>query len=106
MSSFEFTGGDIWCGRAVARKVCEVEPRSRLVVTGTICGAEVIEVGGSRSGSYLLDDGTGTVDLVFLGRPRVQDLSCGTRCTIEGTARLDHGGLVVWNPLYRIEAPS
>lgn len=103
MSNFEFTGADTWAGRSVAGKVSEAGPRVRLVATGNICGFSLIDIGGSRSASYRLDDGTGQVDLVFLGRPRVAGLSCGTRLTIEGTCRMEQGKLTVWNPLYRIE---
>jgi hypothetical protein len=74
------------------------------MATGTICDSDVTDIGGSRSGSYTLDDGTGKIEPVFLGRPSVAGLQRGTRCTIEGTARLDHGELVIWNPLYRMEA--
>ena len=106
MSSFDFTEGDTWYGRPVARRISQAGSRGRVVVTGTVRGAAVIDTGGSRSGSYVFDDGTGMIDLVFLGRPTVRGLSCGTRCTIEGTARLHQGKLVIWNPLYRIEVPS
>ncbi|MBV9659634.1 MAG: hypothetical protein JO337_00600 [Acidimicrobiales bacterium] len=103
MSSFDFTEAGTWAGRSVARKISQAQPRGRLVVTGTISGAGVVDIGGSRSGSYTLDDGTGQVELVFLGRPKVAGLSCGVRLTVEGTSRMDRGKLVVWNPLYRIE---
>ena len=51
----------------------------------------------------LLDDGTGEIGLLFLGPPSVAGMVVGTRCTVEGTARIAGGRLVVWNPLYRIE---
>ena len=73
MSTGEFTQAACWGGRPVARKIADVVPRGRVVVTGE------------------------------LGRRSVAGLAVGTRCTVEGTARMEDGRLVVWNPLYRIE---
>ena len=52
----------------------------------------------------LLDDGAGEIGLLFLGRRGVAGMVVGTRCTVEGTARIEGGRLVGWNPFYRIEA--
>lgn len=49
-----------------------------------------------------LDDGTGRIDLLFLGRDHVPGFLPGARCHVEGTARMDHGRLAIWNPLYRL----
>jgi hypothetical protein len=47
--------------------------------------------------------GTGQLGLVFHGRRVAAGIVVGTRCTVEGTARMADRRLVVWNPLYRIE---
>jgi RecG-like helicase len=103
MSSFDFTDGDKWNGRTVGRKIADVEPRAKLVVTGLVLHQCTKRVGGSLSGLYVLDDGTGQVDLVFLGRPSVAGLEVGACVTIEGTVRSESDRLVVWNPVYRLE---
>jgi len=81
--------------------------RSRVAVGGVIVSvvepAEEIRSPRPRGYRCVLDDGTGQIDLLFLGRDRVPGLSVGARCHIEGTARMDHGRLTVWNPLYRLE---
>jgi hypothetical protein len=46
------------------------------------------------------------LDLLFIGCARVPGLVAGTRCTVEGTVRTEGTLLVVWNPLYRIDAPA
>jgi hypothetical protein len=68
------------------------------------------KVGSSKDGSpaslgyrCTLDDGTGQVDLLFIGRRLVSGLTVGARCHVEGTARMDRGPLTPWNPLYRLE---
>ncbi|MDA8315511.1 MAG: hypothetical protein ACP5PM_05300 [Acidimicrobiales bacterium] len=51
----------------------------------------------------LLDDGTGTITLRWLGRTQVPGISTGTSVTVEGTVVDQHGLLVLLNPMYRFE---
>ncbi|HEX4863753.1 MAG TPA: hypothetical protein VFV02_06755 [Acidimicrobiales bacterium] len=103
MSTHEFNYGESWKGQPIARKVIDAEPRGRAVVTGLIVDVDRIFVGGNASGRFVLDDGTGQVELVFLGRPNVAGLSFGTCLTVEGTVRIEDSRILIWNPLYRIE---
>ena len=103
MTDFEFTESDRWGGRPVVRKVSEVEPRVRLVATGLVVSARTQDVGGSLSARYTIDDGTGQVDLLFLGQPSVGGLSAGAVVTVEGAVMSDGTRNVIWNPMYRIE---
>ncbi len=64
---------------------------------------EKVAVGGIDSYSCVLADGTGEIGLLFIGRRTVVGLTQGARLTAEGTARMDGGRLVIWNPLYRLE---
>ena len=102
MSSFELTSESFWCGRPIARQVRDVRPRSRLVVTGTISAAETVSVGGSPTYRIVLDDGTGELDVLFLGRRTIAGLAVGAHCGIEGTAQEKGGRFVVWNPRYKL----
>jgi hypothetical protein len=80
--------------------------RCRVAAGGTIVSASLWsrEEGGANALGYrcVLDDGTGRIDLLFVGRYRVAGLVPGARCHVEGTARMDHGRLTLWNPLYRL----
>ena len=84
--------------------------RSRVAVAGTIVSIRGSVEGTGRSMSLgyrcVLDDRTGRIDLLFLGRDRMPGLSVGARCHVEGTARMDHGRLTVWDPLYRLDPPG
>lgn len=93
-----------WVGVRVARRIGDAAPRSRLRVTGTVTAVEVTTVGGSVSLRCFLDDGTGQVALLFLGRREVTGMQRGARCTAEGTVQKEGGQFVVWNPIWRIEA--
>lgn len=101
----EFTGSCGWGGRRVARRITEGRPRCRMVVSGCVLEHATIRVGDALSGVYTFDDGTGSVDLIFLGRAVVAGLREGVWCTIEGTAQPGPDRLVIWNPLYRIDPP-
>ena len=104
MSPDGFTTSDTWGGLPVAREVSAAGPRSRVVVSGVIRSACTTVTRGRSSYECTLDDGSGRLVLLFVGRRRVPGLLAGTRCRIEGTARWEDDRLVVWNPIYLIEA--
>jgi len=103
MSSFEFTDAATWADRPIARQVVDARSRTRVVVTGTIRAAQAVTRGTSPAYCCTLDDGTGQLELLFLGRLSVAGLAVGIRCRVEGTVQSEGDRLVVWNPLYRIE---
>ena len=56
------------------------------------------------SGSWLeatLDDGTGSVVAIFMGRPSIPAVHPGALLELEGTIAEDHGRRQTLNPLYR-----
>ncbi|MST31699.1 hypothetical protein GHK86_03015 [Acidimicrobiaceae bacterium USS-CC1] len=106
MSCFTFAEGDTWGGRPVARAVRDARTRARVVVTGTISAVEVVAHGIGPACCCTIDDGTGRLDLLFLGRRSMPGLGVGARCRVEGTVLAEGGRLVVWNPLYRLEDPT
>jgi len=87
----------------VARTIAAAAPRQRVVSTGTVREVHIVDVGPAASCSAVVDDGTGEVTLVFIGRPEVAGIEKGTRLGFEGTARMGDGRLVIWNPRYRLE---
>ncbi|MHB1430560.1 MAG: single stranded DNA-binding domain-containing protein [Streptosporangiaceae bacterium] len=89
---------------APATSIAGARPQRRLSVTGVIRAAETVLVAGSPSWRCVLDDGTGRIDLLFLGRAAMPDLRPGRRCDIEGTVARRNGALVVWNARYRLRA--
>jgi hypothetical protein len=106
VSTWEPDPATEWGGRPVARKIADAVPRGRVIATGTIRDTATVSVGGTRSCSSVLDDGSSRVVLLFVGRPTIPGMVSGARCSIEGTARVQGGRLVVWNPLYRFEQPD
>jgi two-component system sensor histidine kinase KdpD len=106
MSSFDFTDAATSLGgRPVARRIDDARPRARIVATGTVRAAHAVTCGSGPAYRCTLDDGSGQLDLLFLGRTSIAGLTVGARCTVEGTARIEGDRMVVWNPLYRLDAP-
>jgi hypothetical protein len=52
-----------------------------------------------------LDDGTGQVTLVYLGRTRIAGIATGVRISAEAPLLARHGRLELLNPRYRFELP-
>ncbi len=100
MSTFDHTDGTAWEGREIARTAKEVTARARLAVTGTVVSARSEKRGSGPAYRCTLDDGTGQIDLLFVGRRSVPGLTAGACCTAEGTAGAEGDRLVVWNPFY------
>ena len=88
---------------AAARSVAYARPQSRVDVSGIIIATETISVGGSPTCRCLLTDGTGAIDLLFLGRPAIPGLEAGRRCSAAGMTAAFRGRLAIWNPRYMLE---
>jgi hypothetical protein len=48
----------------------------------------------------VLDDGTGRVTALFMGRRGIAGIECGRRLAIEGTPVAGERGLTLYNPAY------
>jgi two-component system sensor histidine kinase KdpD len=105
MSHSELAGGARRDRPGVSR-IGDARPQDRVTVTGTICETQTVTLGGSPAYRCVLCDGTGQLDLLFLGRAAVAGLAVGTRCSIDGTATERGGRLAVWNPRYQVEPPA
>jgi len=86
-----------------ARPMAGLRPQSRAVITGTIRCAGTVTVGSSPAYHFTLVNGTGELDVLFLGWPRVAGLLPCTRITVAGRVGIHNGQLTLWNPRYRIE---
>jgi hypothetical protein len=50
----------------------------------------------------MLDDGTGRVSALFMGRRGIAGVECGRRLAIEGTPVAGERGLTLYNPAYEL----
>jgi hypothetical protein len=80
-----------------------VRPGERVTVRGTIRSWSAICVGGGPACRCTLTDGTGEIDLLFLGRAGIAGLAAGLGCEATGRAALRDGRTVIWNPWYCLD---
>lgn len=50
-----------------------------------------------------LDDGTGRISALFLGRRGIAGIECGRRLEVEGTPVRTDRGLTLYNPAYNLK---
>jgi amino acid transporter len=82
--------------------ISEVAYRQRARVAGRIKSQRVQPWAGVATLECVIVDGTGGLNLVFLGRKHVAGLAPGVRLVADGMVG-EHGGkLAILNPLYRI----
>jgi two-component system sensor histidine kinase KdpD len=91
------------CELTRATRISDVRSQDRVKVTGTIISAQTTAIGSSLAYRCVLADGTGELDLLFLGRAAIAGLAAGTRCSIEGVVAARGGRLAVWNPRYQVQ---
>lgn len=105
MSTFEFPDHLRWDRRPLATQVKQAKPRGLLRTKGKIINTKTVEIDKDPTEICTLDDGTGQINLVFLGRDKIAGLEINSRCEIEGTVgRNQHGQLFILNPLYTLLA--
>ncbi len=82
--------------------IAEVAYRQRARVAGRIRSQRVQPWAGVATLECVVVDGTGGINLVFLGRKHVAGLAPGVRVVAEGMVGDHAGKLAILNPLYRI----
>ncbi|HET6952098.1 MAG TPA: amino acid permease [Acidimicrobiales bacterium] len=78
--------------------------RQRVEVVGQVRILRVRPLAGTATLECVLEDDTGAMSLVFLGRSQIPGIDVGTRMRAEGTAGEHHGRLAILNPAYELLA--
>ncbi len=89
-------------GRAL-RPIAEVRPQERVAVRGVIRRITAMALRGCPACRCALADGSGELDLIFLGRVELPGMKPGRGCSAEGTVATRDDRLVLWNPRYELE---
>jgi hypothetical protein len=82
--------------------IAAVHWREPVVLEGRVRTIRVKPLAGTSTLECVLDDGTGAISIVFLGRPRIRGIDVGTRLRVRGTAGQHHGRLAILNPAYEL----
>jgi len=80
----------------------QVQWRQRVAVEGRVRTVRVQPLSGTATLECVIEDGTGALSIVFLGRSRIPGIEVGTRLQVAGVATLHHTRLAILNPTYRL----
>jgi hypothetical protein len=89
--------------RPAVTVIADLHPQSQVVVEGMIRSAGTVTVGSGLAYHFTLVDGSGELDVLFLGRADMAGLQPSTRIIAQGTVGSYDGKLALWNPRYAIE---
>jgi amino acid transporter len=82
--------------------IADVRRRQRGTVEGRITTLRVQPARGSDSLECVIEDGTGTMSVVFTGRRQIGGVESGARIRVRGTASIYRNRLAVFNPVYTL----
>lgn len=87
---------------AGASTIADAQSRTRVHIQGRI---EVLTLNPKGTNRWLeaeLNDGTGSVHLVWMGRRRIPGLRAGRRLAVDGLIAVNDGQRVIYNPKYQL----
>lgn len=87
---------------ADVQAISEAQDRARVVLRGTLRSVTLQPRGGAPSLEAELDDGTGSIVVVWLGRRRIGGVVPGRAIKVEGRTSLQEGRRVMFNPRYEL----
>jgi amino acid transporter len=76
--------------------------RQRVQIEGRVRTLRVQPLAGTATLECILEDDTGAISIVFLGRDRIPGIEVGTRLRASGTAGVRRGRLAILNPVYEL----
>lgn len=82
--------------------ISQVVARKKVCLSGVLQSITYSAIGRPAQLNAILYDGTGTVELRWLGRRDIPGIRVGLHLEVEGTATPQGDHLVMMNPLYRI----
>jgi RecG-like helicase len=81
-------------------RIADAPRRSRAKVAGVVRRITVRPVEGYESLEALLSDGTGELEVVWMGRRSIRGLSLGSRVVVDGVVGETRGQLRMVNPTF------
>jgi RecG-like helicase len=82
--------------------IADAPDRERVRIEGTLHTVTLRPRGGVPALEAELDDGTGVITLVWLGRRRIVGVGPGRRIAVEGRIGRQDGHRVLYNPRYEL----
>ncbi|MCL2782563.1 MAG: OB-fold nucleic acid binding domain-containing protein [Propionibacteriaceae bacterium] len=92
---------------AGASPLAGVKPRQLVTVRGQLMSVTLMPVHGAHWVSAELSDGSGTLNLIWMGRRTVPGITPGATLTVTGRVTLDETRhAVMYNPCYELGAAA
>jgi RecG-like helicase len=94
-----------WCSTIPGTiRIRDATARTRVKLAGVVRRITVRPLEGNESLEALLDDGTGEVTVVWMGRRSIPGLNLGTRLIVEGLLAEQRGERRIVNPRFEFGA--
>lgn len=90
------------CSRPGCTRIADLQVRSQTSVTGTVHSIAVLPAGRAPELRIELFDGTGILDVVWLGRREIAGIRPGAYLTLSGRVTLVDGRPTIFNPGYQM----
>lgn len=90
------------CARPGSTRIADLIPRTRASVTGTVHSMAVLPAERAPELRLELYDGTGVLDVIWLGRRAIDGIRPGTYLTLTGRVTLVDGRATIFNPGYEM----
>ncbi|WP_245885214.1 OB-fold nucleic acid binding domain-containing protein [Kineococcus rhizosphaerae] len=84
----------------------QIPDRTKACVCGTLRSVTLRPRGGVPALEAELFDGSGSVQLVWLGRRKIAGVEPGRRVKARGLVACDDGQRVIFNPVYELVCPE
>jgi hypothetical protein len=82
--------------------IAQARARVRARFEGEIRRIRIQPLAAVPTLEVLLDDGSGRLSALFMGRRGIAGIECGRRLAIEGTPVAGDRGLTLYNPAYEL----
>lgn len=85
-----------------SRSIAEASDRERVVLRGSLRTVTLRPRAGVPALEAELDDGTGVITIVWLGRRQIAGIDPGRSISVEGRVGTNNGVRVIYNPRYEL----
>lgn len=90
------------CARPGCTRIADLEVRDVASVTGTVHSIAVLPLEQDPELRIELYDGTGVLDVIWLGRREIEGIRPGAYLTLSGRVTLVDGRRTIFNPGYQM----
>jgi len=86
------------------QRISDAPARQRVRLAGMVRRISVLPIEGIRSLEATITDGTGEVNVVFMGRRNIEGMSLGTRVVVEGVIGDQRDARRIVNPKFEFSS--